>query len=273
MIMPVVTVPRVNDQPTPPGPAPDRQPADPSWPVEPPPTPAPQPGPAYGGAQQGAPYQGYPSAPGAPGAPGFPGYPAPRAHTGTNGFAIASLVLGILGGVLLSVIFGIVALVQVHKRGQPGKGVAIGGLVASGCWVLLIVTGVTLAILTDADSSSSTSGDTTTAVTRLSPGDCVNDIEESNSLRDLPVVPCSSPHEGEVYAVFDLAAGAYPGDTAVEQQSEKRCGDEFDGYASTPDNNLELFYLHPLESSWSLDRGVTCIATDPRGPRTGSLRD
>jgi len=273
MIMPVVTVPRVNDQPTPPGPAPDRQAADPSWPVEPPPTPAPQPGPAYGGAQQGAPYQGYPSAPGAPGAPGFPGYPAPRAHTGTNGFAIASLVLGILGGVLLSVIFGIVALVQVHKRGQPGKGVAIGGLVASGCWVLLIVTGVTLAILTDADSSSGTSGDTTTAVTRLSPGDCVNDIEESNSLRDLPVVPCSSPHDGEVYAVFDLAAGAYPGDTAVEQQSEKRCGDEFDGYASTPDNNLELFYLHPLESSWSLDRGVTCIATDPRGPRTGSLRD
>ena len=223
-----------------------------------------QPGYPYAGAT--GPYQGYPMA------PGGPGYPGPPVATGTNGFAIASLILGILGGVLLSVIFGIIALGQLRKRPQGGRGLAIGGLVASGCWVLIIAAGVTVAIISGAGSDDG-NGDGTVAVTTLDPGDCINDLEETNSVENLPVVPCSAPHDGEVYAVFNLADGPWPGDTAVQQQAETRCNDEFDKYASSPDEKLELFYLHPLKSSWWRDRGVTCIATDPSGPRTGSLRD
>ena len=229
-----------------------------------------QAGPAYGGPPSAAAYQGYPAP---PGGAGFPGYPPAPAKGGTNGFAIAALIFGILGGVLLSIIFGIVALVQIRKRGQGGRGLAIAGLVVAGGWALVLASAVTYGIISGATGDGGSGTDSTTAVTRLAPGDCVNDLEESDAIQNLPVVPCTTPHDGEVYAVFDLADGDWPGDAAVQAQAEKRCGDEFDGYTSAPSDGLELFYLHPLQRSWSLDRSVTCIVTDESGPRTGSLRD
>jgi Domain of unknown function (DUF4190)/Domain of unknown function (DUF1707) len=69
--------------------------------------------------------------------------PAPPAPVGrptfvrttapTNGFAIASLVVGILWmwwiGSVLAVVFGHVALKQIARTGQSGRGMAIAGLV------------------------------------------------------------------------------------------------------------------------------------------------
>lgn len=92
------------------------------------------------------PYPGYPYAPpaypGQPGPPPWPGpypppyaqpYPPYAASSATNGFAIASLVLGILWlywvGSILAVVFGHIALVQTRERGQGGRGLAIAGLV------------------------------------------------------------------------------------------------------------------------------------------------
>jgi hypothetical protein len=55
------------------------------------------------------------------------------APSSTNGFAIASLVLGILWlywvGSILAVIFGHIALTQTAPGGQGGRGLAIAGLV------------------------------------------------------------------------------------------------------------------------------------------------
>jgi hypothetical protein len=48
---------------------------------------------------------------------------------GTNGFAIASLVLGLLGGNLLAVIFGHVARSQIRRTGESGDGLALAGLI------------------------------------------------------------------------------------------------------------------------------------------------
>ncbi|MEY2433902.1 MAG: hypothetical protein QOC92_3627 [Acidimicrobiaceae bacterium] len=51
----------------------------------------------------------------------------------TNGFAIASLVLGILWvywiGSILAIIFGFIALSQIKERHQSGKGMATAGLI------------------------------------------------------------------------------------------------------------------------------------------------
>lgn len=233
-----------------------------------------QPGPAYGAPQPGA-YPGYPAS-------GAPGYPPPGGG-GTSGFAIASLIFGILGGVLFSVIFGIVALFQIRKRGQTGRGLAITGLVLSGCWVLLIAGGITAAIISDAgnsSASSSSSGGSTAdtdsgsvSVTKLKPGNCINGLNGIGSIEDLPVVACTLPHEGEVYAVFELPAGPWPGDTAVQEQSETRCKAELKTYAPKAADTVEVLYLHPLQLSWSRDRGVTCVATDERGTSVGSVRD
>jgi hypothetical protein len=90
------------------------QPPDPGQPPYPPPWYGPPPGP-------------YP--------PGY-GYPVPAAPS-TNGFAIASMVLGIVWvywiGSVLALVFGYIALKQIRERSQSGKGMAIAGVVLG--WV------------------------------------------------------------------------------------------------------------------------------------------
>jgi hypothetical protein len=91
-----------------------------------------QPGPHPYGYGQGpyghgpAPY-GYGPAPYGYG----PGYPPP--NRGTNGMAIASMVLGILWlywvGSILALIFGYVARSQIKERNEGGDGMAIAGIV------------------------------------------------------------------------------------------------------------------------------------------------
>jgi hypothetical protein len=91
----------------------------------------------------------YPGAYGYPGQPGYPqpgypqpGYPIPRP---TNGFAIASLVLGIIWiywvGSILALIFGYIARKQIRERNESGDGMAIAGIVLGwvGIGVLVIV--------------------------------------------------------------------------------------------------------------------------------------
>ena len=64
--------------------------------------------------------------------PGQP-YSPYAVQPGTNGFAIASLVLGILWlewlGSVLAIIFGFVARAQIKRTGQGGDGIAVAGLV------------------------------------------------------------------------------------------------------------------------------------------------
>lgn len=48
---------------------------------------------------------------------------------GTNGLAIASLITGLLGLNVLAIIFGFIALSQIKKNGQGGRGMAIAGII------------------------------------------------------------------------------------------------------------------------------------------------
>jgi hypothetical protein len=124
-------VPAPGYQPPPPFSPPGSQPAQPPYGV-PPGYPS-YPPPGY--APQGYPPPGYPP-------PGYPppGYPAgawgPPA-SGTNGLAIASMVLGIVWiywiGSILALIFGYVARSQLKRNPQNGGGMAIAGIVLG--WV------------------------------------------------------------------------------------------------------------------------------------------
>lgn len=102
------------------------------------------------------------------------------------------------------------------------------------------------------------------------PGECVSDLQGN-----LPVVSCEEPHEGEVYAVFTLPSGPWPGRESVKAQAGSRCGGELGGYASDPHApaRLRYVYLFPNEDMWATDRSVICIAKDPAGPMIGSLKD
>lgn len=62
-----------------------------------------------------------------------PGYAPVQQSRGTNGLAIASMVLGILWiwglGALLALIFGLISRKQIRESGQGGNGMAVAGIV------------------------------------------------------------------------------------------------------------------------------------------------
>ena len=89
--------------------------------------------------------------------PPGPGYPPPQAAVGTNGMAIASLVCSLLGwicviGPILGLIFGFIALGQIRRTGQGGRGMAIAGIVIG---VVAIVLGIVVGVLSVISGSMS----------------------------------------------------------------------------------------------------------------------
>jgi hypothetical protein len=215
--------------------------------------------PPYPGQPGQPPYQGQPPYPGQQ-YPGQPPYGQPQK---TSVPAILSLVFGLLGGILISVILGIVALTQIPKKNQKGKGLAVAGLVISGLWLVGLVAG--FALFGDGEPDRDASGQVTatqnTQPDKLRVGDCVSEIKEGD-VTDVKVVPCEQPNGGKVFAVFDLPAGKWPGLPAVQQAAETGCTDRWKALGQQADQESSIFYLHPTENGWSLgDRGTTCLVT------------
>ncbi|MFZ0833396.1 MAG: septum formation family protein [Mycobacterium sp.] len=194
-------------------------------------------------------------------------YPAqypPRPKT--NGFAIASLILGIIGAVLLSVIFGVIALNQTKGGRQGGRGMAIAGLIISGAWVFVIAAIVIAVMVFDNGSVQATN---------IKTGDCIADApaDGANVLR-LPKVSCDEPHEGEVYAMIRVSGDNFPGQAAMQNDYEQRCVSALNAYApdAANDRGISNFLLYPSQETWDRgDRDVACIAIT-RDKRTGSIR-
>jgi hypothetical protein len=207
---------------------------------------------------------GYPPPPYYPAPPYYPGpgaYPPPA--PGTNWWAVISLVFGVIGGVLISVVCGIVGLNRARK-GQGGRGMAIAGLVLSGLWVLGIVALVVFLVLFDKG---------TVSATEVKAGDCLKELPASGLVVTVDTAPCGEPHAGEIFSVMTMPDGDFPGQFAIEEYQNK-CAPELADYSAeaAEDADVGLFVLYPSEDSWGQgDRTVTCIATTD-SPRTGALK-
>jgi hypothetical protein len=254
------------------------------------PVPSPQaftpPPPPFAGAPQHDPQQQpYPPQPYAaqhlpeqplPGQP-YPGQPVwqPPPVQRANRFAIASLVCGFVGGLgvgsVLGIAFGITALVQIKRRPQRGRGIAIAGLVIS---VLTLVVGAgLLAAAFISDSRDRAAGIDRVSTDRLEVGQCIRTVGESTEIYSMPVVPCDQPHEAEVYHVFTVADGPFPGYPALEDESSVRCSEALEPYLTPGNEELDIAYVYPHEGNWPQDRRVTCIAADTAKTRTTSILD
>ena len=94
-------------------------------------------------------------------------------------------------------------------------------------------------------------------------GDCFDDDAfASSEISEIPGLPCSEPHDNEVYATFDIA-GEWPGDERVEELAYEGCFERFAGAIgkSYEDSVIDFTTIFPTQGSWKQrdDREVVCV--------------
>ncbi|HZX07022.1 DUF4190 domain-containing protein [Kribbella sp.] len=261
----------------------------------------PQPGqPQYGQPQYGQSAQGQP--PYGPGAYG----PAPYGHGygpgqypaaygygytggsgGTNALATAALVCA-LGGIFIGlsapvgVALGITALVQLSRRPQAGKGMAIAGVVIGSLVSLGYVALIGLVIAFGSsggdsgapDPSAPDPGTNSAYIDELLVGECFNDTSADDQVERQP---CPNEHDAELVAIVSLPAGTYPGDKAIDKAADQACTPPFGTYVgkSRDESELYLNWLTPDKYTWNAgDRRVFCVAYGPANKKlTGTVKN
>lgn len=118
-------------------------------------------------------------------------------------------------------------------------------------------------------------------ITSIDESTCFDTQVEASSLtRAVWTVPCSDPHDYELYDIIEYEGAGdyrhpeYPGEQAVQDQAEQRCYDGFEPFTGIrwTISALDIRTWWPTEVSWSEgDRTILCAVTSTDGTRlTGS---
>ena len=236
----------------------------------------------------------------AEGAAPFP--PAVNYAERTNPVSIVAIVLGFLvpiGGIIA----GIVALTQIRRTAEKGRGLALTGIIVGGVLTLLYIIGVVLffvfagVLASQADRLASEGSDFPTSAPSDAPldepstgtddptdalvftpavGECYDDASLSG-FGDVEALDCATtPHDYEVFSQYTVAdAATYPGEEQVMAEADQNCLSAYAAFVGVAyeESALEYYYLYPTESTWtSGDRMVSCLLTDPAGQTTGTLQ-
>ena len=109
-------------------------------------------------------------------------------------------------------------------------------------------------------------------------GDCFNDTTamEHGEIVNLPGVPCSEPHDNEVYALIDVDLTEFPGDDAIGNLAMERCLERFPSFVGRDydSSSLDIFTMQPSRESFAAnDREVICAVYDMEfGKLEGSVK-
>lgn len=127
----------------------------------------------------------------------------------------------------------------------------------------------------DIDTAIDTAAANNVDVLDMRLGDCLySPTGDGGTVSSLSVVPCDTPHEDEVYYVFALEDGPFPGDD-MDDIVWDVCTAEFERFIDIDWNksDLEWWPLVPTQQSWNGgDRDVLCMAYALSGELiTGSL--
>ncbi|MEU1148725.1 DUF4190 domain-containing protein [Streptomyces sp. NPDC005863] len=209
----------------------------------------------------------------------WPGPHSPYSRPPVNGFAIASLVLGLLcflPGVGL--VLGLIALAQIKRKGERGKGMAVAGSILS---VLAVVAGGARDFM-DGFREAARASRQDTGAFPVDEGGCLNAPEgRLDSMKfgyQVDEVPCAGPHDAEVFASYRVHHATYPGDGVLTGVAETKCADLQFAYVMDrwqDFGDADLYYFVPDRTTWRRgDRHVTCLfgAPDPDHPLKGTLR-
>lgn len=138
-----------------------------------------------------------------------------RRRQPVSGPAIATLVLGLLGG-LLAPIVGFFALQRIRKDGERGRSFVYVGLGAFVVWMVVFVY-LVITVRTSARSEPQlVSG------FDLNVGQCFAAPGMSGEADVVPL-PCTEPHTGEVVVDFTVPDGPYPGTVELYDSSLAQC--------------------------------------------------
>lgn len=100
-------------------------------------------------------------------------------------------------------------------------------------------------------------------------GDCFNDAGstgEDVEISSIAGVPCSQPHDNEVYALVNLTQSSFPGEDAIGSIAFDVCLEKFESFVGKDyeSSQLDIFPIYPTRQSWNElnDREVVCALYD-----------
>jgi hypothetical protein len=191
-------------------------------------------------------------------------------------------VIGAIAGIVL----GILALRQIGRTGQRGRGLAIAGLALSAFWLVLIGAYFVLhggksqtppaastgqsSSPTPGPSSTASHGPSSTNVFALKPGQCFQNPPASQTVLGVTyvtVVPCTTPHNAQAFVQFTATGKSYPGADALKRQADTGCHARItkNVQKSKIKSSMTLHYLYPLDSSWtSGHKTITCLIVNSK---------
>jgi hypothetical protein len=183
-------------------------------------------------------------------------------------------VTGVLPLAPAAIGLGIAGLVVTQGGKRRGRGLAIGALLAAAVWIAIGAAIGTVAALTHgfhrpvkAEYSYSHAA---IFGLGLRQGDCISTPGGSPAL----VVPCSAPHDAEVFATLALPASAWPGEDAVRQAANDGCAARLPGYLNPQlAVSLSQDYVYPDQVAWKGGtRTVICEVRAASGQLDQSVR-
>ncbi|HUL24194.1 MAG TPA: septum formation family protein [Streptosporangiaceae bacterium] len=111
------------------------------------------------------------------------------------------------------------------------------------------------------------------AVFRLRTGECVS--YGPGGISSPTVVPCSQPHDAEIYARFGLTGQRWPGTTAIGTLARQGCTARLGSYLNPElaTTVLAESYVFPDQGAWNAgERTIICEIRGTAGKLTGSVR-
>ena len=107
------------------------------------------------------------------------------------------------------------------------------------------------------------------AVFSLKTGECIDPNGQTAT-----IVSCSTPHDAEVFATFELPGSKWPGTAAVGTSASSGCSTRLSGYLNPQlAISLKSTYIYPDSVAWRAGtRTVICEVRATSGQLTGSVQ-
>jgi hypothetical protein len=193
----------------------------------------------------------------------------------TSRWAIASLILGILAVIPLSVIFAFLGLSRIRRSGQRGRGLAVAGLVLSAIWLVVIIAASVLGGGATPSAGGKITHRGSLNVFALTTGDCFDNPATTSDIQDVTAIPCGQAHDAQVFAKFSLSGSdsRYPAQATLNRRADDGCNSRTGSIdKSAVTGAMTIHVLFPEQDAWAGgQRTVSCLIVTPKPTLKSSL--